>query len=142
MAVFGRVFAYDLRHLDERTDMAIRDTMRANAEPLLQPGESIEAIFGAQTKSQWFALISIWIIVFTNAYRVVVVTDKRILVCRSGRFRMSPVNEVLTELPRPTQIGPASGLWFKTETLGERLYIHKRFHKDVAEADARAEIAR
>ena len=34
-----------------------------------------------------------------------------------------------------TKIGPASGLWYRTEALGERLYIHKRFHKDIAAAD-------
>jgi hypothetical protein len=116
--------------------MAIRDTMRENAAHLLQPGETIQAIFGAQTTSQYFALLSYWIIIFKNSYRVVVVTDRRILVCKSGRFRITPVNEVVHELPRNTQIGPASGLWYKTDALGERLHIAKRFHKDIAAADA------
>ena len=89
----------------------------------------------AQTQSQWFALISYWIIIFTNAYRVIVVTDRRILVCRSGRFRLTPVNEVLREIPRATLIGPATGLWYRTDHLGEKLYIAKRFHKDVLAAD-------
>jgi len=110
--------------------------MKANAAPLLQPGETVQAVFGAQTTSQWFALISYWIIIFTNAYRVVVVTDRRILVCKSGRFRTTPVNAVLHELPRATRIGPPSGLWYKTEALGERLYVAKRFHKDIEAADA------
>jgi hypothetical protein len=42
------------------------------------------------------------------------------------------------ELPRATRIGPASGLWWKCESLGEKLYVHKRFHKDVEAADAAA----
>ncbi len=116
--------------------MAIRDKMRANAAPFLQPGETIQAVFAAQTMSQWFALLSIWIIVFTNAYRVVVVTDRRIMVCRSGRFRVRMVNEVLFQFPRNTRIGPAHGLWYRCDTLGEQLHIHKRFHKDVVAADA------
>ena len=116
--------------------MAIRDKLRANAAHLLQPGEVVQAVFVGQTTSQWFALISIWIIIIKSPYRVVVVTDRRILVCRSGRFRTTPVNEVIAELPRATRIGPASGLWYKCQTLGDRLYIHKRFHKDVASADA------
>jgi hypothetical protein len=115
--------------------VAIRDKLRANAAPFLQPGENIQAVFCGQTTSQYFALISIWIIVLTNAYRVVVVTDRRVLVCKSGRFRMTPVKEVIRELPRNTLIGPASGLWWRSESLGERLYVHKRFHKDVAAAD-------
>jgi hypothetical protein len=116
--------------------MAIRDKMRANAAPFLQPGEEIQAVFGAQTTSQWFALISYWIIIFKNAYRVIVVTDRRIIVGRSGRVTTTPIKEVLREIPRATRIGPASGLWYKTEALGEKMYIHKRFHKDVAAADA------
>jgi hypothetical protein len=115
--------------------MAIRDKMRANAAHVLRDGESVQAVFGAQTTSQYWMLLSYWIIVIKNSYRVVVVTDQRILVCRSGRFRTTPVVEVLAERPRGAMIGPASGLWWRCETLGERLYIHKRFHKDVAAAD-------
>ena len=116
--------------------MAIRDKMRTNAAPHLQPGETIHAVFSAQTMSQWFALISYWIIVFSNGYRVVVVTDRRILICKAGRFRLTPVNAILRELPRGTRIGPPSGLWYKTEHLGEQLYIARRFFKDIEAADA------
>jgi hypothetical protein len=115
--------------------VAIRDKLRANAAPLLQPGETIQAVFCGQTTSQYFVLISYWIIILSNAYRVIVVTDRRILVCKSGRLRMTPVKEVLRELPRNVRIGPPSGLWWRSESLGERLYIHKRFHKDVNAAD-------
>jgi hypothetical protein len=66
--------------------MAIRDQIRANAAPLLQPGEEIEAVIPAQTVSQYFSLISFWIIVVSNAMRVIIVTDRRILLCRSGRI--------------------------------------------------------
>jgi hypothetical protein len=116
--------------------MAIRDKLQANAQHVLQPGETIQAVFCGQTTSAYFALISVWIILLTNAYRVVVVTDRRILVCKSGRFRMTPVKEVVRELPRNVRIGPPNGLWWRCESLGERLYIHKRFHKDVNAADA------
>jgi hypothetical protein len=115
--------------------MAIRETITANAAHLLQPGEVVQAVIPAQTTSQWFALISYWIVIFRNAYRVIVVTDRRILVCSSGRFRMTPVNQILRELPRATIIGPPKGLWYRCDHLGERLYINKRFHKDVRTAD-------
>jgi hypothetical protein len=116
--------------------MAIRDQLRSNAAHLLQPGETIQAVFCAQTTSQYYALLSTLIIILSDAYRVVVVTDKRILVCRSGRFRMTPVKHAIAELPRNQRIGPASGLWWRCGTLGEPLYIHRRFHKDVTAADA------
>ena len=115
--------------------MAIRDKMRSNASSYLEPGETIQSVFGAQTKSPYFALLSIWIIIFSNAYRVVVVTDRRILVGQAGRITASAIKEILFELPRATRIGPASGLWYKA-ALGEPLYIHKRYHKDIAAADA------
>jgi hypothetical protein len=116
--------------------MAIRDKMRANAARFLNDGEEIQEVFGAQTTSQWFILLSYWIIIIRNSYRVVVVTDRRILVGRSGRITTTPIKEIVREVPRQTRIGPATGLWYKTEALGERLYIHKRYHKDVAAADA------
>ena len=116
--------------------MAIRDKFRDNAQPYLDSGESIQAVIGAQTTSQWFALISYWIILFTNAYRVIVVTDRRILICQAGRLSMTKIKGVIRELPRATTIGPPSGLWYRTDHLGERLYINKRFHKDINEADA------
>ena len=115
--------------------MAIRDQIAANAAPLLKPDEKVQAVFGAQTVSQYLSLLSYWIIIMKNAYRVVVVTDQRILVCRSGRFRTTPVNEVLAELPRTTRIGEPQGLWWKCETLGPKLYVHRRYHKDVRAAD-------
>jgi hypothetical protein len=116
--------------------MAIRDKLRASAAAYLQPGEQIQAVFNAQTTSQWFALISFWIILISNAYRVVVVTDHRIVVYQAGRLNTTVIKGVLRELPRATQIGPAHGLWYRTDVLGEKLYIHKRFAKDVAVADS------
>ena len=116
--------------------MALRDKLRSNAAHLLQPGETIQAVFCAQTVSAYFALISYWIIILSNAYRVVVVTDRRIMVCRSGRFTITPVKSVENEVPRSTRIGEPSGLWWPCDTLGQKLYIHRRFHKDVREADA------
>ena len=116
--------------------MALRDKLRTNAAPLLQPGETIQAVFCAQTVSQYFALISFWIIILSDAYRVVVVTDRRIMVCKSGRFTISPVKGIETEVPRSTRLGEPSGLWWPCTTLGRKLYVNRRFHNDVRQADA------
>jgi hypothetical protein len=118
--------------------MAIRDKMRENATPHLQPGETIQAVFGAQTVNPYWSLLSIWIIILQNAYRVVVVTDKRIFVCQSTRFSGTQCKSVVGEFPRATKLGPASGLWYTTEALGPKLWVAKRFHKDIAEADQAA----
>jgi hypothetical protein len=121
--------------------MGIREKIRANAAHLVVPGETIQVVIPAQTTSQYFALLSVWIIIFSNAYRAIIVTDRRIFVCRSGRFRMSPVKDVVQEVPRNIRIGPAHGLWYRTEALGMRLYINRRFQKDVEAADAGASAA-
>src|ERR1700729_4259697 len=116
--------------------MAIRDKMAANAAPFLQPGETIQAVFAGQTTSAYFALISFWIIILSDSYRAIVVTDRRILVCQAGRMSQTQIKGVIRELPRSTRIGPPSGLWYKSESLGERIYVHKRFHPDINRADA------
>ena len=116
--------------------MAIRDKLRNRAAPLLQPGETIQSVFCAQTVSSYFALISVWIIIFANAYRVVVVTDRRILLCRAGRLMPAKVKGLDQEHPRSARLGEPSGLWWPCDSLGRRLYVHRRFHKDVRAADA------
>lgn len=115
--------------------MALRDTMAARAQPYLQPGERIQAVFGGQKITQWWILLSAAILLVANRYRTVVVTDRRILVLAGTRMSQTKVTGVLAEVPRATLIGPASGLWWKCESLGEPLYVHKRFHKDVLAAD-------
>jgi hypothetical protein len=86
----------------------------------------------AQTTSQYFALISFWIIIFKNAYRNIVVRDRGMLVCRSCRFTLSPVKEVVAEYPRSTKIGLPHGLWYRCDVFGDKLYINRRFFKDIA----------
>jgi hypothetical protein len=120
----------------EARPVALRDKLRVNATPLLAPGETIQAVFPAQTTSQYFALISYWIIVLKNAYKVVVVTDRRILVCKSGRITQSPVKAIEHELPRWTRIGPATGLWYRFDAPSGKLYVNRRFFKDIEAADA------
>jgi hypothetical protein len=118
--------------------MAIRDKMRTNAASLLQPGETIQEVVAAQAANPYWAFLSYWILLFKSSYRVVVVTDRRIVVCQAGRMSVTQIKGVVGEFPRSTQIGPASGIWYKCLTLGEPIYIHKRFRQDVTNADAAA----
>lgn len=116
--------------------MAIRDKFKANAASFLEPGEQIQEAFGAQSASPWLAIISVWLIVMKNPYRVVVATDRRLLVLQAGRFQTTKVIGLVRELPRTTKIGPPSGLWYVTDSLGEKLWIHKRYAKDIEAADS------
>jgi hypothetical protein len=113
----------------------IRDKIIENSQKFLEPGETVEAVMVGQKISGWWGLLTyFW--VFWNRFDAVIVTQKRILVLDCGKWTTGTPKSVLRELPRNTRIGPASGLWWKCTSLGEKLYIHKRFHKDVAAADA------
>lgn len=115
--------------------IALRDKVAENSQQFLQPGEQIQAVICAQSASGWLATVPI-VSIIKNNYLPVVVTDRRILVLHSGRWSMGNPKRIVREVPRNVKIGPATGLWWKTNSLGDTLYVHTRFHKDVAAADA------
>ena len=115
--------------------IAIRDKIIENSQQFLQPGEQVQAVMGAQTLSGWWGALSS-LVFFWNNYRAIISTDRRIMVLHCGKMRMGKPKSHVRDVARLTKIGPATGLWYKSESLGEKLYIHKRFHKDVAAADA------
>jgi hypothetical protein len=108
-----------------------RIRLRASALPLIRTGETVQAVFRAQSVSPYFR----WPPILPNAYWVVVVTDQRILVCKAGAFRPTIVRGIAQELTRETRIGKPRGFWWRCDSLGERLYVHRQFHDEVVKAD-------
>ncbi|MGH3376392.1 MAG: hypothetical protein ACRDP6_16805, partial [Actinoallomurus sp.] len=41
-------------------------------------------------------------------------------------------------LPRHTQLGPVSGRWAQLDLLGQRHWVHRRFHPEISAADDEA----
>lgn len=79
------------------------------------------------------AIVVVWIM----RPLIIAVTDRSVVVFRAGRFRPSRPKELLARLPRQTRLGPAQGrLWGKLHVAGQRMWIHRRFFKQVAAADA------
>jgi len=116
--------------------MAVRDVMRASAAQFVEPGETIEQVFGAQTASPLTApLIGSLIALIINRYRIVAVTDRRILVLDAGKWTQRTARAVVSELPRATRLGPTSGLWFKIDTPAGKIHVRRYFYKDVNAAD-------
>ncbi|MFN8151577.1 MAG: hypothetical protein U0R24_10700 [Solirubrobacterales bacterium] len=114
-----------------------QDKIREKTASQLRAGEQVQAAFGAQTASNYWLLAAGVGFYIVNEFRCVVVTDQRILVFNSGKLSFSSPKELIAELPRSTRIGPPKGaFWYTTDSLGESLRIHKRFHKDVEQADA------
>lgn len=119
--------------------VALRDSMRDSAAQYLQPGEPIQAVIGAQTASQWLAgLTGVFVFLGLNRYRILAVTPARILVLDAGKASMKKALGVVTELPRSTRLGPATGVWHQIQAGNETLRVHRRFFKDIETADAAA----
>ena len=117
--------------------MALRDKMLSSSAQYLEPGETAEAVFGAQTVSQYMFMLTGGVIFLAmNRYRIVVVTPQRILVLDAGKMGMGKARGLVAELPRATQLGPASGVWHVIPVNGEQLHVHRRFFKDIRNADA------
>ena len=116
--------------------MSLRDSMRDSAIPFLQPGEQVQAVFGAQTASQYIAgLAGIFVFLGLNRYRIFAVTPTRIVVLDAGKTNMKKARGVVTVLPRSTRLGPATGMWHKIPVGDETLRVHRRFYKDIETAD-------
>jgi hypothetical protein len=118
--------------------MALRDKLRDRAQPFLEPGEQIQAVVPCQTgPSPWMSALSWLIVLFGAKFWIVVATDRNLVVLKSSAMSMKPT-KLDRRLPRGTRFGPLSGLWGKSEVLGQKTYVHKRFHNDAAQADAMA----
>lgn len=116
--------------------MSLRDAMRDSAVPYLEPGEPVQAVIGAQTASQYVAGIAgIFVFLGLNRYRILAVTPTRIVVLDAGKTSFKKARGVVTELPRSTRLGPATGMWHKIPVNGETLRVHRRFYKDIEAAD-------
>ncbi len=113
--------------------------MGSTASQYLQPGETIQAVIGAQTASQWLAaLTGVFVFLGLNQYRILAVTPARILVLDAGKVSMAKARGVVTELPRSTRLGPGTGLWHQIPAGNEKLRVHRRFFKDLETADSLA----
>ena len=112
--------------------MSLREKIRRNAASLLEPGEAIQAVIPTQTTKGGYG--------GGGPYNVLIATDRRLLYCKSGWFRMSPVRRIVAAFPRETRIGPADELLWHEFRLPVPVplstWIHRRFFKDIAEADA------
>jgi hypothetical protein len=129
--------------------MSLQDKLRSGATPVLAPGESTQFVIPARTRSPGLsylrripflgivaALVLLILDLVSNPRAMIVVTDRRILVCSRTRYS-SKAKKVIRELPRKTQIGYDNEVkfWFKTTTLGQSLYIAKRYVDAVGDAD-------
>jgi hypothetical protein len=113
--------------------------------PFLPPGSVVRQAFVAQSAPSFAAFVVTYVTglaIFGNRYRCVAVTADGVYVLEgtkaSGGAR--PV-ALVGAMPRSTRLGPVAGRWAEVELLGERHWVHRRFHDQVAAADREAPTA-
>jgi hypothetical protein len=113
------------------------DGLKRSAPALLRPEETLQAVVWGQTLNPyWVPITQLRVLLGPmSPYRAIVATDRRLVVFRGDRWRYRADDVTMAEFPRRTRIGPASGLWHRTDAFGERLYIQRRFYREVAAAD-------
>jgi hypothetical protein len=115
--------------------VALREKLSERVQPHLEPGETVQNIFLGQTGLNPYvaANLGLFGMLLGVKWRIIAVTDRAVLVF-DANFGSKP-KRLLARLPRGTRIGPVTGVWAKTQLNGEKLYVHRRFHKDVEAAD-------
>jgi hypothetical protein len=118
--------------------VASGDKLAEHCAPFLPPGSQIRQVFVCQhAPSPWFFLITYLtgLTMFWITYRCVAVAQDAIYVLESSRpSGGAKPKSLVGTLPRQTQLGPVSGRWGQVNLLGERHWVHKRFHQDVRAA--------
>ncbi len=116
--------------------MALRDKLTERVQPYLEPGEQVRWVFpAAGGPSPWMmALAGSLLYLILVKPKIILITVRRIVVLKANKATQSKPKGV--ELAGPhVRLGPVKGLWAPIH-LGDKLYVHKRFHKDVEEYDA------
>jgi hypothetical protein len=113
---------------------ALRDKLRARAQPLLEPGEQIQEIFPARTILRGGGGVAAkrWI---------VAATDRNIVVFFAQPFSPTTPRSVALRLARETRLGPVHGIMgvaeLNVKVEGRTILAQRRFYPDVERADAR-----
>jgi len=110
--------------------------------PFLPPGSEVRQAFIGQSAPNFGVIVITYLTgltIFWIKYRCIAVTQDAIYVMESSKpSGGGRPQSLLGTLPRHTRLGPVSGTFGQLNLLGERLWVHKRFHDNIAAADAEA----
>lgn len=121
--------------------MGLQDTLARRVQGFVEPGERIEQVVMARTGPSpwWSGILGIGFLLGMTQYRLLVVTDRNVLVLSAGGLNGTVPKEMIRRLRRPTTVGPMSGLWAKVRIANEDLWVHKRFQAGLTRADHASE---
>jgi hypothetical protein len=119
-----------------------RQDLVQRSAPFLPPGSEIRQVFIYQTAPYFFVFVVNYLTglaLHWAKYRCVAVTKDAIYVLESSKTSGgAKPQRLIGTLPRRTELGPVSGRWGQLEVVGERGWVHQRFHDQVAAADREA----
>ena len=128
-----------MNHVTPRKDLVERSA------PLLPAGSEIRQVFICQAAPSFIYFLITYLTgltMFWIKYRCVAVTQDAIYVLESSKLSGgAKPHSLVGTLPRHTQLGPVSGRRSQVNLLGERNWVHKRFHPQVTAADREAGFA-
>ena len=88
--------------------MGIRDQIQRNASKLLEPGETIQAVFSAQTGPNPNYMFLSTLVAFFAKYVTVIATDRRIFLVKSSIWRRSAPAWTADTTPWPTSVATST----------------------------------
>jgi hypothetical protein len=131
-----------VRGCQNEVPMTPRNDLAERSAPLLPQGSEIRQVFICQAAPNFSYFILTYLTGLTThsiKYRCVAVTKDAIYVLESSKLSGGARPQSLVgTMPRHTQFGPVSGRWAEITILGERHWVHKRFHPCIADADREA----
>ncbi|TDW95406.1 hypothetical protein EV137_2746 [Kribbella pratensis] len=116
-----------------------RKDLVERSAPFLPEGSEIRQALICQAAPSFLFFVITYLTgltMFWIKYRCVAITPEAIYVLESSRLSggASP-QHLLGAMPRHTRLGPASGRWSQVTLLGQRHWVHRRFHDQIAAAD-------
>jgi hypothetical protein len=115
--------------------MGWRDKVLAGAQQYLEPGEQVRAVgLGQSGPSPWVTALIGWLVMFAFAkFRVIVVTDRAIVLLDASGWSPAKARGVVGRYPLQS-FADLKGLWGKTNVGDNKLWVHKRFQKELKAA--------
>jgi hypothetical protein len=119
--------------------MSLRGVLRQEAEEkYLAAGERVQETMLAVTIRPLLLYPLGWLLLNRDAYRAVICTDRRILLCKVDHATGSLEGPVQTEDRRRRLGPPRTPLMHRIRVFAYPVYVGRRFYKDVRRADAYA----
>jgi hypothetical protein len=116
----------------------MEDRLVASARRFVPDDESVQTVIPATSRRPLWrghrALAVLQLVGHPNL--AIVVTDRRLLLCKRGVLRPGRVTAVRRELPRTTMIGHDDTDVFVSRTLGQRVFVAREWSEAVLRADA------